>query len=137
MDDYAHHPKEIEATLSALRNGWPERRAVVVFQPHRFTRTRDLMDDFVNVLADQDPLLVTEVYAAGESPISGADGRSLCKNIRARGKTTPVFVEDVHNLPSVLADLVKENDVVLTLGAGNIGYVASTLPEAIQHQGAA
>ena len=137
VDDYAHHPKEIEATLSALRNGWPERRAVVVFQPHRFTRTRDLMDDFVNVLADQDPLLVTEVYAAGESPISGADGRSLCKNIRARGKTTPVFVEDVHNLPSVLADLVKENDVVLTLGAGNIGYVASTLPDAIQHQGAA
>jgi len=137
VDDYAHHPKEIEATLSALRSGWPERRAVVVFQPHRYTRTRDLMDDFVNVLADQDPLLVTEVYAAGESPISGADGRSLCKNIRARGKTTPVFVEDVHNLPSVLADLVKANDVVLTLGAGNIGYVASTLPEAIQHQGVA
>ena len=137
VDDYAHHPKEIDATLSALRNGWPERRAVVVFQPHRYTRTRDLMDDFVNVLADQDPLIVTEVYAAGESPINGADGRSLCKNIRARGKTTPVFVEDVHNLPSVLADLIKENDVVLTLGAGNIGYVASTLPEAIQHQGAA
>jgi len=136
VDDYAHHPREIEATLSALRNGWPERRAVVVFQPHRYTRTRDLMDDFVNVLADQDPLLVTEVYAAGESPISGADGRALCKNIRARGKTAPVFVEDVHTLPSVLADLIKENDVVLTLGAGNIGYVASTLPEAIQHQGA-
>jgi UDP-N-acetylmuramate--alanine ligase len=136
VDDYAHHPKEIEATLSALRSGWPQRRAVVVFQPHRYTRTRDLMDDFVNVLADQDPLLVTEVYAAGESPISGADGRSLCKNIRARGKTTPVFVEDVHSLPNVLADLIQENDIVLTLGAGNIGQVAATLPEAISSQGA-
>ena len=137
VDDYAHHPKEIEATLTALRNGWPERRAVVVFQPHRFTRTRDLMDDFVNVLADQDPLLVTEVYAAGENPISGADGRSLCKNIRARGKTTPVFVEDVHSLPGVLADLVQPNDIVLTLGAGNIGQVAASLPEAISNQGVA
>jgi len=135
IDDYAHHPKEIEATLTALRQGWPERRAVVVFQPHRFTRTRDLMDDFVNVLADQNPLLVTEIYAAGENPISGADGRSLCKNIRARGKTTPVFVENVHELPSVLADLVQVNDVVLTLGAGNIGQVATTLPDAIQAQG--
>jgi len=136
VDDYAHHPKEIEATLSALRNGWPDRRAVVVFQPHRFTRTRDLMDDFVNVLADQNPLLVTEVYPAGENPISGADGRSLCKNIRARGKTAPVFVEDVHSLPDVLADLVQANDIVLTLGAGNIGQVAATLPEAILNQGA-
>ena len=136
IDDYAHHPREIEATLLALRNGWPDRRAVVVFQPHRYTRTRDLMDDFVNVLADQNPLLVTEVYAAGENPISGADGRSLCKNIRARGKTTPVFIEDVQDLASVLADLVQVNDVVLTLGAGNIGQVAASLPESILAQGA-
>jgi len=136
IDDYAHHPREIEATLLALRNGWPDRRAVVVFQPHRYTRTRDLMDDFVNVLADQNPLLVTEVYAAGESPISGADGRSLCKNIRARGKTTPVFIEDVQDLANVLADLVQVNDVVLTLGAGNIGQVAASLPETILAQGA-
>ncbi len=135
IDDYAHHPKEIEATLQALRAGWPDRRAVVVFQPHRYTRTRDLMDDFVNVLADQEPLLITEVYAAGESSISGADGRSLCKNIRARGKSTPVFVEDIHTLPGVLADLVQENDVVLTLGAGNIGQIAASLPDAIVQQG--
>lgn len=135
VDDYAHHPKEIEATLSALHNGWPERRAVVVFQPHRFTRTRDLMDDFVNVLADQDPLLVTEVYAAGESPINGADGRSLCKNIRARGKTTPVFVEEVGDLPGVLSDLVRVNDIVITLGAGNIGQLATELPQGLMVKG--
>jgi len=129
VDDYAHHPKEIEATLAALHSGWPDRRSVVVFQPHRFTRTRDLMDDFVSVLADQDPLIVTEVYAAGESPINGADGRALCKNIRARGKTTPVFVEDVNKVPEVLKDLVRPNDIVITLGAGNIGALAATLPE--------
>jgi len=131
VDDYAHHPKEIEATLAALHSGWPDRRSVVVFQPHRFTRTRDLMDDFVSVLADQDPLIVTEVYAAGESPINGADGRALCKNIRARGKTTPVFVEDVNNVPEVLKDLLRPNDIVITLGAGNIGALAATLPEKI------
>ena len=131
IDDYAHHPKEIEATLQALRSGWPERRAVVVFQPHRFTRTRDLMDDFVNVLADQDPLVITEVYAAGESPITGADGRALCKNIRARGITTPVFVEDISSLPEVLANMIQPNDVVLTLGAGSIGQLATTLPQEI------
>lgn len=135
IDDYAHHPKEIEAALQALHGGWPTRRAVVVFQPHRYTRTRDLMDDFAQVLADQEPLLITEVYAAGEAPISGADGRSLCKNIRARGKSTPVFVEDVNDLPKVLADLVQENDVVLTLGAGNIGQLAANLPDAIINQG--
>lgn len=136
VDDYAHHPKEIAATLQALQAGWPERRAVIVFQPHRYTRTRDLLDDFASVLADQNPLIISEVYAAGEAPIAGADGRALCRNIRVRGKTTPVFIEDINTLPEVLRDIVQANDIVLTLGAGNIGALAATLPEAIGTQGA-
>jgi len=136
VDDYAHHPKEIAATLQALQAGWPERRAVIVFQPHRYTRTRDLLDDFASVLADQNPLIISEVYAAGEAPIAGADGRALCRNIRARGKATPIFIEDIHTLPEVLGDIVQANDIVLTLGAGNIGQLAATLPEAISSQGA-
>lgn len=135
VDDYAHHPKEIAATLQALQAGWPERRAVVVFQPHRYTRTRDLLDDFASVLADQNPLIISEVYAAGEAPIAGADGRALCRNIRARGKTSPIFIDDINTLPEVLGDIIQVNDVVLTLGAGNIGQLAASLPESINAQG--
>ena len=93
VDDYGHHPTEIAATLEALRQAWPGRRLVLVFQPHRYTRTRDLLDDFANVLAGVDVLLVTEVYAAGEAPIKGADGRAICRAVRSRGKVEPMFVE--------------------------------------------
>lgn len=129
VDDYAHHPREIAVTLEAARNGWPDRRLVVVFQPHRYSRTHDLLDDFAAVFSDQDPLVVTEVYAAGESVISGADGRSLCRTIRARGLTNPVFVEGVDDLPGVLGSMLKDGDLLLTLGAGNIGQIAATLPQ--------
>ena len=131
VDDYAHHPREISATVAAARASWPDRRLVVIFQPHRYTRTRDLLDDFSTVLADLDLLLVTEVYAAGESPISGADGRALCRAIRARGRTDPIFIEDVNTLTHELQDVVRGNDVVLTLGAGSIGNVAASLPQTL------
>ncbi len=129
VDDYAHHPREIAVTLEAARNGWPHRRLVVVFQPHRYSRTHELLDDFAAVFSDQDPLIVTEVYAAGETVISGADGRALCRTIRARGLTNPVFVENVEDLPGVLGGILKDGDLLLTLGAGNIGQVAASLPQ--------
>jgi UDP-N-acetylmuramate--alanine ligase len=129
VDDYAHHPREIAATVAAARASWPERRLVVVFQPHRYTRTHDLLDDFSTVLAGIDALMITEVYAAGEAPISGADGRALCRAIRARGKTDPVFVEDLSSLPRTLQDVLRANDVLLTMGAGSIGNVAASLAQ--------
>jgi len=121
IDDYAHHPREIEASCEAIRSGWPARRLVVAFQPHRFTRTHELLDDFANVLSTSDVLLITEVYAAGEAPISGADARALCRAVRARGKVNPVFVEDLAQLGEALRDVIEAHDVVLTLGAGSIG----------------
>ena len=129
VDDYAHHPREIAATVEAARQAWPGRRLVVVFQPHRYSRTRDLFDDFSAILSTQEPLLITEVYAAGEAPLNGADGRALCRAIRARGRAAPVFVEDVAQLPLVLQDILQSNDVLLTLGAGNIGQIAARLPQ--------
>ena len=128
VDDYAHHPREIAVTLDAARKGWPDRRLVVVFQPHRYSRTHDLLDDFAAVFSDQDPLLVTEVYAAGEKPISGADAKSLCRTIRARGLTNPVFVPEVKELAQALQGVLQPNDLLLTLGAGNIGQVAAEPP---------
>ena len=128
VDDYGHHPRELAATIQAAREGWPQRRLVVAFQPHRYTRTRDLIDDFSAVLAGCDTLFITEIYAAGEAPISGADGRALCRTIRARGGN-PVFVENVHELPALLADTLRANDLLLTLGAGNIGQVAAGLAQ--------
>ena len=128
IDDYAHHPTEIAATLQAVREGWPGRRLVVVFQPHRFTRTRDLLDDFAEVLSATDRLFVTEVYAAGEDSIAGADGRSICRAVRTRAQVEPVFVPDIDQLPELLAGVIADGDLVLTLGAGDIGAVASTLP---------
>ncbi len=127
VDDYGHHPRELLATLKAARGAWPDRRLVVVFQPHRFTRTRDLMDDFSQILSAQDPLLITEVYPAGETPISGADGRALCRAIRARGRTDPVFVPTLDQLGESLSAIVQDGDVVLTLGAGDIGRAARAL----------
>jgi len=127
VDDYGHHPRELEVTIDAARRAWPERRLVVVFQPHRYSRTRDLLDDFSSVLADQDPLIVTEVYPAGEAPIAGADGRALCRSIRQRGRTDPVFVESLEDLPELMQGIVRDGDVILTLGAGDIGRRVSDL----------
>jgi UDP-N-acetylmuramate--alanine ligase len=128
VDDYGHHPTEIEATVDAVRQAWPGRRLVLAFQPHRYTRTRDLIDDFGRALSAADALLVTEVYAAGEEPIANADGRAICRAVRGRGRLEPVFVEDVRELPAALAGVIADRDVVLTMGAGSIGAVAHELP---------
>ncbi|MEK6748461.1 MAG: UDP-N-acetylmuramate--L-alanine ligase [Pseudomonadota bacterium] len=129
VDDYGHHPREVAATLQALRAGWPDKRLVVVFQPHRYTRTRDLLDDFAQVLSQIDVLLLLEVYAAGEDPIPGADGRALARAIRARGKIDPIFVATPNELYDVLPDVVRDGDLLLTLGAGNVGTIAPKLIE--------
>jgi len=135
VDDYGHHPTEIAATLEAIRQGWPGRRLVLAFQPHRYTRTQDLMDDFGQVLSEADVLLVTEVYAAGEQPIANADGRAVCRAVRSRGRVEPVFVEDVLTLAEPLADLIEDGDLVITMGAGNISAVAHELPARLQSGG--
>lgn len=129
VDDYGHHPREIAATLEALCQAWPTRRAVVIFQPHRYTRTRDLFEDFVQVLSSLDRLILLDVYAAGEAPIEGADGRALTRAIRIRSLVEPVFVEKEADLIEVLAAIVKADDVLLTLGAGSVGQIAQHLPE--------
>jgi len=129
VDDYAHHPVELDATLSAARGCWPDRRIVAVFQPHRYSRTNDLFDDFVHVLADQQDLLVCDVYPAGEQPISSADGKALCQAIRVRGTSSPIFVAELEELHSVLAPVVQEGDVILTMGAGSIGRASRQLFE--------
>ena len=128
VDDYGHHPTEVAATLEAVRQGWPERRLVLAFQPHRYSRTRDLLDDFAQVLSATDVLLVTEVYAAGEAPIAGADGRAICRAVRSRGHVEPVFVPRVEELHAALLDVLQDGDVVVTMGAGHIGAVAHELP---------
>jgi UDP-N-acetylmuramate--alanine ligase len=128
VDDYGHHPTEIAATLDAVRQGWPNRRLVLAFQPHRYTRTRDLIDDFAQVLTTVDALLVTEVYAAGEPALAGADGRAICRAVRSRGQVEPVFVEQVTRLDEALRGILQPGDVLLTMGAGNIGAVAHELP---------
>jgi UDP-N-acetylmuramate--alanine ligase len=127
VDDYGHHPTEIAATLDALRQTWPGRRLVLAFQPHRYTRTRDLLDDFASVLSGFDVVLVTEVYAAGEAPIKGADGRAICRAIRSRGKLEPVFVNRAENIGTALRDVLRDGDVVVTMGAGHIGAIAHGL----------
>jgi UDP-N-acetylmuramate--alanine ligase len=127
VDDYGHHPTEIAATLEAARQGWPDRRLVLAFQPHRYTRTRDLLDDFGRTLSGCDVLLVTEVYAAGEAPIAGADGRAICRVVRSRGLVEPVFVERVETLADALRAVLRDGDLVLTMGAGNIGAAAQDL----------
>ena len=129
VDDYGHHPTEIAATIEAARQAWPERRLVVAFQPHRYTRTRDLLDDFAEALSAADRLLVMEVYAAGETPIANADGRAICRAIRSRGQIEPVFVPHIDELNGLLAGVLESDDVLLTLGAGNIGAMALQLRE--------
>lgn len=127
LDDYGHHPSEVAATIDALRAGWPEARLVMVYQPHRYTRTQELYDDFVKVLSEVDVLLMLDVYAAGESPIAGADSRSLCRSIRLRGKIEPIHVKDDSEVIDVLTDLVRAGDIVITQGAGSVGALARTL----------
>lgn len=129
VDDYGHHPSEVDVTIQAARSGWPDKRLVMIFQPHRYSRTRDLYDDFVNVLEKVDVLIMLDVYAAGEKPIAGADGRALCRTIRSRGKIDPIFVPDVDKLPSTLANLLEDNDLILTQGAGDVGKVAKKLAD--------
>lgn len=127
VDDYGHHPTEVAATIAAARQAWPTRRLVMVYQPHRYTRTKDLYEDFTRVLSTVDSLLLLEVYSAGESPIPGADGRSLCGSIRSRGQLDPIFVENTESVGQVLQGVIKPGDVVLTQGAGNVGAMAAEL----------
>ena len=127
MEDYGHHPREIQAVLEAVRGAWPERRLALAFQPHRFTRTRDLFDDFAQVLSEVDTLILLDVYPAGEKPIAGADGRSLSRAIRTRGKVDPVFVEQTADLPAALPSLLRDGDLLLMMGAGDIGAMAAHL----------
>ena len=129
VDDYGHHPREIAATLEALRQAWPDRRSVIIFQPHRYTRTRDLFEDFVQVLSTVDVLILMDVYSAGEAIITGADGRALSRAIRMRAQVDPVFVDGWQELPKILAGIIKPDDVILTMGAGNVGHFATQLPE--------
>lgn len=127
VDDYGHHPREVAATVAAIRDGWPERRLLMIYQPHRYTRTRDLYEDFVDILSQVDALIMLEVYSAGEEPIPGADSRHLCRSIRGRGLVDPVFVETIDGVAEVLADLIQPGDIVLTQGAGNVGLLAVEL----------
>ena len=129
IDDYGHHPVEMAATLAAARGAFPSRRIVLAFQPHRYTRTRDCFEDFVKVLSDSDAVLLGEVYAAGETPIVAADGRSLARALRVVGKVEPVFVEDIGSMPQAIADFANNGDVVITMGAGSIGAVAGQVVE--------
>jgi UDP-N-acetylmuramate--alanine ligase len=129
VDDYGHHPAEMAATIAAARGAFPGRRLVLAFQPHRYTRTRDLFEDFVKVLNSVDALLLAEVYAAGENPIVAADGRTLARAVRVAGKVEPVFVEDVGTMPETILDTVRDGDVVITMGAGSIGGVPARTQE--------
>ncbi len=127
VDDYGHHPTEVEAVIRAAQSAWPGRRIVMLYQPHRYSRTRDLYEDFVRVLSEVDTLLMMDVYSAGEAPVPGADSRALCRSIRQRGQVDPIHVEDVAELESVLANILQEGDLLLTQGAGDIGGVAAKL----------
>jgi UDP-N-acetylmuramate--alanine ligase len=129
VDDYGHHPREVEVTLEAIRKGFPERRLVALFQPHRYSRTRDLYEDFVRVLSEPDVLLLMDVYPAGEKPIAVAEGRALCRSIRQRGAIDPIFVERDENVAQVLSKVLKPGDLLLTQGAGDIGSLAITLTQ--------
>ncbi|MDR1311708.1 MAG: UDP-N-acetylmuramate--L-alanine ligase [Burkholderiaceae bacterium] len=129
IDDYGHHPAEVSATISAARGAYPGRRLVLAFQPHRYTRTRDLFEDFVRNLSATDVLLLAEVYPAGEQPIVAADGRALTRAIRVAGKVDPVFVEDIDDLPSAILTIVEDDDVVITMGAGSMGRIPARLQE--------
>ena len=127
VDDYGHHPREVDAVIKTVRQGWPDRRLVMIYQPHRFTRTRDLYDDFVAVLSQVDVLIMLDVYTAGEEFIPGADARSLCRSIRQRNSVDPIFAEKLEDVPSIVAEQVRGGDLVITQGAGNVGSLSSVL----------
>lgn len=127
IDDYGHHPTEVKATISAMRKGWPEKRLIMVFQPHRYSRTRDLYEDFVEVLSEVDCLFLLDVYAAGEAPIANADSKSLARSIRLRGQIEPIYVSDSEKLAELVAAQLQNGDMVITQGAGNIGAIARNL----------
>ncbi len=129
VDDYGHHPTEVDATIKAARAGWPDKQLVMIFQPHRYTRTRDLYDDFANVLSQVDVLLMVDVYSAGETPIPGADSRSLCRTIRGRGKVDPILVSDHDAVLEMLTPKLSGNDLILVQGAGNVGRIARKLAD--------
>ncbi len=131
VDDYGHHPREIAATLEATRQAWPTRRVIVIFQPHRYSRTRDLFEDFVQVLSTIDVLILLDIYPAGEQPIVGAEGKDLCRAIRVRGQIDPIFVQNMDNLLAILTGIVKADDVILTLGAGSVGQLATQLSQTL------
>lgn len=141
VDDYGHHPSEVAATIAAARSGWPQRRLVMCYQPHRYSRTRDLYEDFVDVLGETDELLLLEVYSAGEEPVAGADSRSLCRSLRQQAGLEPIYVKYVDELAWRLADVIQPGDLVLTQGAGNVGALARELartqlqPDALRAQG--
>jgi UDP-N-acetylmuramate--alanine ligase len=135
IDDYGHHPTEIAATLEAVRQGWANRRIVLAFQPHRYTRTRDLLDDFAEVLSTVDALVVTEVYAAGETPIRAADGRAVCRAIRIRARVEPVFCPNPEDLYASLSGMLRDGDVLVLMGAGHIGAIAQALPVKLGAEG--
>ncbi|MGL4229858.1 MAG: glutamate ligase domain-containing protein, partial [Casimicrobium sp.] len=124
-DDYGHHPVELKTTLAAARAAFPSRRLLLAFQPHRYTRTRDLFEDFASVLSEVDVLLLSEVYAAGESPIVAADGRALARAIRLRGQVDPIFIDGINDMPQQILNTARARDVVMTMGAGSIGVVAA------------
>jgi len=127
VDDYGHHPTELKATIDAVRDGWPEKRLMMVFQPHRYSRTRDLYEDFVQVLSEVDLLLILDVYTAGEEPIVGAGSKNLCNSIRQRGIIDPIYVETMEEIPALVAELVQAGDLVLTQGAGSVSKLVSML----------
>ncbi|WP_040855738.1 UDP-N-acetylmuramate--L-alanine ligase [Thiorhodovibrio frisius] len=131
VDDYGHHPRELAATLTAIRQGWPGRRLLLVFQPHRYSRTLEQFEDFAQVLSSVDVLVLCEVYPAGEQPLPGADGRSLSRSVRARGQVDPVFVSELDEVPGVLMHLLEDGDMVLVSGAGDIGALAARLPQVL------
>ena len=124
IDDYGHHPTEVKATIAAMRNGWPEKRLAMVFQPHRYSRTRDLYEDFVEVLSEVDCLFLLDVYAAGEAAIANADSKSLARSIRLRGQIEPIYVSDSDQVAELMAAQLRDGDMVITQGAGNIGAIA-------------
>lgn len=127
VDDYGHHPREVDVTINAIREGFENKRLVALFQPHRYTRTRDLYEDFVKVLSKVDVLLLLDVYSAGEEVIQGADGRSLCRSIRQRGKVDPIFIEELDQVEEILKDVLQDGDLLLTQGAGNVGALSLQL----------
>ncbi len=134
VDDYGHHPREVSATIDAIRAGWPDRRLVMVYQPHRYSRTRDLYEDFVDVLSRVDVLILLDIYPAGEEPITGADGRSLCRSIRSRGLVAPIFVARGAAVAPVLENILHAGDLLLTQGAGDIGQISRALLDKMQQE---